>query len=126
IREFQRRRFSLAAIKALLDDDRRGLAEGVFADRGEDRAYAFDELVERSGIDRGLAAELRESGVLRGPSEFGRQDYDDEDLDMLRAMAQLQDLGLPTKVLVALGRAYSEGIEATQRRVAEIFAGSGG
>ena len=65
IRELQGRRFSLAAIRALLDEDRPGL-EGIFGDAGGCK-YSFDELVERSGIDRDLADVLHASGLLRDP-----------------------------------------------------------
>ncbi len=126
IKELQSRRFSLAAIRALLAEDREGLLHGVFADKGEGRTYTFDDLVTRSGIDRALAASLRETGVLRDPAEFGRQYYDDEDLELCKAVAALHDLGLPAKVLLALGRIYGEGIEATQRRVLGVFAGGEG
>ncbi len=47
IREFQAQRFSLAAIKALLDVDRPGI-EGLFVTHG--RTYDLDDLVDKSGL----------------------------------------------------------------------------
>jgi len=124
IRDLQSRGFSLAAIRTLLDRDQ-SLVEGIFADRGESRTYSLDELVERSGIDRGLCAALQASGLLRDPSEYGRDAYDGDDLDLLRTMAELHGMGLPPKALVELGRIYAEGIEATQREVVGLFTTGG-
>jgi hypothetical protein len=59
--------------------------------------------------------------VLRDPSEFGRTAYDGDDLEMLRGMAELEKLGVPPKAMHALGRIYTEGVEATQRRVVAVF-----
>ncbi len=124
IRDLQSRGFSLAAIRTLLDRNQ-GLVEGIFADRGDDRTYSLDELVERSGIDPALCTALRASGLLRDPAEYGRDAYDGDDLDLLRTMAELHDLGIPTKALVELGRIYAQGIEATQRDVVGLFSTGG-
>jgi DNA-binding transcriptional MerR regulator len=121
IRELQGRGFSLAAIRALLAGRREHLLDGVFADRGEGRGYDLDELVERAGIDPELGAALRASGLLRDPAEYGRATYDGDDLDLLRAMAELARLGLPARAIVALGQIYAEGVEATQARVLDLF-----
>ena len=99
IRDLQGRGFSLAAIRSLLEGNRQHLVEGIFADRGERRAYALEELVERSGIDRGLCTALRDAGLLRDPAEYGRDAYDDEDLELLRSMAELAPYNV---VVVAL------------------------
>ena len=120
IKELQARRFSIAAIRALVSRDE-GRLEGVFADEGEDFQYVYDELVERSGVDPELATALRDAGVLRDPPSFGRVAYDGDDLEMLRGMAELEGLGIPIKVLVELASVYSEGVEAIQRQVVDIF-----
>ena len=124
IRDLQGRGFSLAAIRTLLDKNQ-SLVEGIFADRGEARAYTLDELIERAGIDRQLCAALRASGLLRDPAEYGRDAYDDDDLDLLRTMAELHEMGLPPKALIELGRIYAHGIEATQREVIGLFSTGG-
>ena len=126
IRDLQGRGFSLAAIRALLAGGREHLVDGVFADRGEGRGYDLDELVERSGIDPELGAALRDSGLLRDPADYGRETYDAEDLELLRTMAELERMQLPTKAIVALGRIYAEGVEATQAQVLSLFATGGG
>jgi DNA-binding transcriptional MerR regulator len=124
IKELQGRRFSLAAIRALLEERREGLVEGIFGDQGG-RSYSLEELVERSGIDAALADSLRESGLLREPAEFGRDAYDVEDLELLRTMGELHALGLPERALVELGRIYANGIESTQREVVDLFTTGG-
>lgn len=124
IRDLQGRGFSLAAIRTLLDKNQ-SLVEGIFADRGEARAYTLDELIERAGIDRQLCAALRASGLLRDPAEYGREAYDDDDLDLLRTMAELHEMGLPPKALIELGRIYAQGVEATQREVIGLFSSGG-
>lgn len=123
IRQLQQRRFSLAAIRALITEDRAGLVDAVFADRDETRTYDLDELAERSGVDLGFVDALRSSGLLRDPAEHGRDAYDGEDLDLLRAMAELRRIGIDDRVIVELGRIYAEGVEATQRQVVDLFGG---
>jgi DNA-binding transcriptional MerR regulator len=125
IRELRARRFSLAAIRALVDDSRPGLVDGIFADPGG-VSYSFDELVERSGVDIGLAEALRASGLLRDPAEFGREAYDAEDLELLRAMADLHRLGMPDKALVEIARVYAAGMEAAQLEIVRLFTTGGG
>ena len=124
IRDLQGRGFSLAAIRTLLDRDQ-SLVEGIFADRGEARTYTLDELIERAGIDSNLCSALRASGLLRDPAEYGRDAYDGDDLDLLRTMAELHAMGIPTKALIELGRIYAQGIEATQREVVGLFSTGG-
>jgi len=120
IRDLQARRFSLAAIRALLDE-RAGLVEVVFGDAGG--AYDLDTLVARSGVPRPLADSLRDAGVLRDPSEFGRDAYDATDLDMLSAVAALSGLGLPDHILVGMCRIYASGVEGMQAEVLSLFLG---
>jgi DNA-binding transcriptional MerR regulator len=120
VRELQARRFSLAAIRSLLDADRPELVEGIFD--GSDAAYSFDELITRSGIAAPLAQALRDADVLRDPAEFGRDAYDHEDLDLCRAVAEIADLGVSGPTIIEIGRIYTAGIEAMQRQVVELFA----
>jgi DNA-binding transcriptional MerR regulator len=125
IRALQSRRFSLAAIRALLDREVPGALEGLLA--GPDGAtYDFDGLVETAGVSRSFAEVLAEAGLLREPGEHGHTDYDSDDLNMLRAFADLQRLQVPDTILVALGRVYVDGIDAIQHRVAAVLAGTEG
>ena len=68
IRHLQGQRFSLAAIRALLDADRPGI-ENLFVTEG--RRYTFDELVDRAGLDPALVARLRDVGLLADPVSLG-------------------------------------------------------
>jgi DNA-binding transcriptional MerR regulator len=124
IRELQSRRFSLAAIRALLDSERPGLVEGIFG--AESATYTFDDLVEKSGVDRTLAGRLREAGLLRDPGEFGRDAYDGADLDMVDAVAELSRAGLRDDIIVEIAAIYSQGIEGMQKQVLDLFAGRRG
>lgn len=124
IKELQGRRFSLAAIKALLTDERAGIVEGIFAGGGE-RTFTLDELLERSAIDADLCEAVRASGLLRDPAEFGRDAYDGDDLDFLRTLAALHHLGIPRPAVVEIARTYAEGIEATQSHIIDLFTTGG-
>ena len=120
IRELQAQRFSLAAIRAIVDVDRPGL-EGLFTAEG--RSYSLAELVERSGVDEQLVAGLREVGLLPDPSEFGGESYDDADLALLRAVAELRSIGMTPEILLALGRIYVGHFSALQRDVLDMLSG---
>jgi DNA-binding transcriptional MerR regulator len=125
IRDLQARRFSLAAIKALLETERPGLVDGIFSGEGS-LSYSLDDLVERSGASAGLAHRLRDAGLLRDPREFGRDAYDATDLDVLRAVVELERHALPEDVIVALASIYVHGVERMQLEVLDLFAGRRG
>jgi MerR HTH family regulatory protein len=120
IRELQAQRFSLAAIRAIVDADRPGL-EGFFT-TGE-RGYSLAELIERSGVDEELVAGLREVGLLPDPAEFGGESYDDTDLAVLRAVAELHAVGMTPEILLALGRIYVDHFAELQRDVLDMLSG---
>ena len=124
IRDLQQRRFSLAAIRALLESERPGLVEGVFG--LDSSTYSFDDLVEKAGIDRTLAGRLREAGFLRDPAEFGRDAYDRADLDALEAIAELSRVGIRDDVIVEITAVYAAGIEGIQEQILDVFAGKRG
>jgi DNA-binding transcriptional MerR regulator len=125
IRDLQTRRFSLAAIKALLESERPELVDGIFSGEGS-ISYTLADLVERSGGSAELAERLRAAGLLRDPAEFGRDTYDATDLDVLRAAVELERLGLPKDVLVELASIYVQGVERMQAQVLELFSGKRG
>jgi DNA-binding transcriptional MerR regulator len=121
IRELQEQRFSLAAIRAILDSDRErpGLAQ-LFGGPG---AYTLDELISRAPLDPALVRSLHDVGLLSDPSEYGREAYDDTDLAMLRAVAQLVDIGMTPDVLVELAGIYVRHFRALQADVHAVLAG---
>jgi DNA-binding transcriptional MerR regulator len=120
IKELQEQRFSLAAIRALLNVDRPGL-EDLFATLGH--SYTFDELVDRCGLDAPLVARLRDVGLLVDPTVFGHDAYDDNDLALLRAVAELRSIGMTEEILVALGGIYVRHFRALQADVHGMLAG---
>jgi DNA-binding transcriptional MerR regulator len=125
IRDLQARRFSLAAIKALLETERQDLVDGIFSGEGG-LSYSLADLVERSGMPADIVERLRVVGLLRDPAEFGRAAYDATDLDVVRAIAELRRLQLPDDILVELVSIYVRGVEAMQSEVLELFAGHSG
>ena len=113
-------RFSLAAIKAIVDVDRPGL-EGLFASAG--REYTLAELTERAELDEHLVAGLREIGLLPDPAEFGVDAYDETDLGVLRAVAELAAIGMTPEIVLALGRIYVDHLGALQHDVLDMLSG---
>jgi DNA-binding transcriptional MerR regulator len=120
IRELQERRFSLAAIRAIVDTNSPGI-DDLFS--GSGRTYTLDELVERSGVPADLVQALRGVDLLPDPSEFGRDAYDETDLNLLEAIAALQSIGMPGEVLVELGTIYVRNFQVLQREVIDMLAG---
>ena len=120
IRALQSRRFSLAAISALLERDDPGALAGLLQG-SEEATYDRDELVETAGVDDALVRDLTAAGLLRDPAEHGRSAYDADDVNVLRAFADLGRLAIPHRALVEVARIYAEGLDEIQRRVVEVF-----
>jgi DNA-binding transcriptional MerR regulator len=120
IRELQAQRFSLAAIRAIVEANKPGL-EGLFTTG--DRSYSLAELIEKSGVDEQLVTGLREVGLLPDPAEFGGEAYDDTDLALLRAVAELRTVGMTPDILLALGRIYVDHFAELQRDVLDMLSG---
>jgi DNA-binding transcriptional MerR regulator len=119
IRDLQSQRFSLAAIKALLTVDRPGI-EGLFASQG---SYSLDDLVEKSGLDPSLIGRLRDIGLLAEPEALGHEVFDDNDLNLLRAVVELRDIGMTEDILIELGTIYVRHFRALQKDVHAMLAG---
>jgi DNA-binding transcriptional MerR regulator len=119
IRAFQARRFSLAAIRALLDHDEPGGLAGLLGSEAD--TYDLDELVEAADVDEQFVCTLIDAGVLRDPAEHGRSAYDAEDLRALRSFADLNRLAVPADALVDVARIYSEEFERVHHRLVELF-----
>lgn len=122
VRELQSQRFSLAAIRALLNADRPGIEE-LFLSTG--RTYTIEDLVERSGLESALVWRLADVGLLADPVALGHEAYDDNDLALLRAVAELQEIGMTEEILVALGEIYVRHFRALQADVHATLAGEG-
>lgn len=122
IRALQSRRFSLAAIRALLEREEPGALEGLLA--GNDDAYDFDELVGTAAVPPKLARDLIEVGLLREPADHGRAAFDGDDLSVLRAFADMRRIGIPDAMLVEMARLYAAAYDELQRRLLALFTGS--
>jgi DNA-binding transcriptional MerR regulator len=120
VRDLQKQRFSLAAIRALVNADRPGI-EDLFAAQG--RSYALEDLVDRSGLDPALVQRLADVGLLADPVALGHEAYDDNDLGLLRAVAELSEIGMTEEILVALGEIYVRHFRALQADVHAMLAG---
>ena len=118
IKALQARRFSLAAIRALLDHD--GPVEHLLDGRGGE-IYDHDALIEAAGVSLDLVRGLEKAGVLLSPEDHGRAGYDAEDLGMLEAFGDLAALGAPDEILVELADLFARGIRQLQADVAELL-----
>jgi DNA-binding transcriptional MerR regulator len=120
IKELQEQRFSLAACRAILESDRPGLA-GIFVGAGSDLGLA--DLVDRSGADPELVDAMREVGLLPDPVEYGREAYDESDVAMLRAIKELERVGMPREVVIELAGIYVREFRVLQASVHSVLAG---
>lgn len=118
--DLRARRFSLAAIKALLEADLAGtesvLVGGVFS---------LGELVQRSGIDLPLIERLQEAGLLPASGAEGGVGFDAADLDVLDAVGELVSIGTPVSVVVALVQIYAQHFDKLQEAVHDLLTGVG-
>jgi DNA-binding transcriptional MerR regulator len=119
IRELQGRRFSLAAIRAILDVDRPGI-EGIFTSHG---SYSLQDLIAKSGLDEQLVVRLGEVGLLADPESLGHEVYDDSDLGLLRAVVELREIGMTEDIIVDLAAIYVHHFRALQKDVHDMLSG---
>ena len=120
IRELQDKRFSLAAIRAIVTADRPGL-EGLFL--GAEHQYDLADLLVKTGVDRDFAMQLQSVGLLADPDQLGRQAYDDADVRLLKSVAELLEIGMTETVLIELGRIYVRHFSELQTEVHAMLAG---
>ena len=120
IKELQERRFSLAAIKAIVTTDRPGL-ESLFL--GTEHQFTLEEIVDRSGLAAEFVTKISAIGLLADPASLGRQTYDDADDALLRNISELLAVGMNEAILIELGRIYVRHFSALQREVHAMLAG---
>ncbi|MFI5045852.1 MAG: helix-turn-helix domain-containing protein [Acidimicrobiia bacterium] len=123
IRGLQARRFSLAAIRALLEHE--GPVERLLAGR-DGVTYDRAGLIEAAGATDALVDGLERAGFLRSPSAYGRDAYDGDDLDVLRAFGDLGALGVPDGVIFEMAVVIAERIDQLQHAVVALFTGRSG
>ncbi len=120
IKQLQEKRFSLAAIKAIVTTDRPGL-DGLFL--GAEHQFSLEELIERSELTSEFVTKISAIGLLADPEGLGRQSYDDADVALLRNVAELLAVGMTQDILVELGRIYVRHFSELQREVHAMLAG---
>ena len=67
---------------------------------------------------------LRDVDLLADPRVLGHDEYDDGDLGLLRAVAELREIGMTEEILVALGEIYVRHFRALQADVHAMLAGN--
>jgi DNA-binding transcriptional MerR regulator len=124
IRELQQRRFSLAAIRALLDRDPSGLVTGLFVE--EPTHYSEAELVERSKLAPELVAQLIDEGILGDPREESRRTtFDSIDLTVLEGVRALLDASMAPEIAVKLVGNFQRHLRAMDDAAFELLLGKG-
>ena len=121
IRDLQARQFNLGAIRTLLEENRLGIVETLFA-AGEG-AFDRPSLVAAAGVDEELVAELESVGLLRDPSKDDRTAYDGSDVQVLKAIKGLIDTGMPRRIVVELAKVYVEHFADMEQEVFQVFNG---
>ena len=124
IRELQGRRFSLAAIRALLDAERPGLVEGIFG--GERASYTFDELVEQTGHRPQLSPGASATPAAPRPGRVRPRRLRRRRPRRARRGGRAAGVGIPTTCSSRSPRSTREGVEAMERQVVEVFGGERG
>lgn len=116
IRDLQARHFSLAAIRRLVDTDRVGFVDTLFA-TGEGSHPDAAAVARAAGVDDDLVSSLLDVGLLdEGP-------YDDSDVQTIEAVRDLEKQGLPRQVVVELVRLYVDHFDAMRTEARAIFTG---
>lgn len=57
-------------------------------------ALTLDDLVEQAGVEEGFVRELQEYGIVQASRRDGRTAYDETDLEIVRAAAELSRFGV--------------------------------
>ena len=124
IRELQQRRFSLAAIRALLDRDPSGRVTGLFVE--EPTRYSEAELVERSKLAPELVAQLIDEGILGDPREESRRTtFDSTDLTILEGVRVLLDASMAPEIAVKLVSTFQRHLRSMDDEAFQLLLGKG-
>ena len=122
IRALQSRRFSLAAIRRPPRSRRPRRRSPACSPARRRRTYDHDELLEAAGVDADAGARRSPTpGCSATRPSTGARRYDADDVNVLRAFADLGRLAFPDGALVEVARIYADGLDEIQRRVVEVF-----
>jgi DNA-binding transcriptional MerR regulator len=123
IRDLQARHFNLGAVKALLADSRLGAIQAMFS--SNEHTLTRAELIAAVGLEAGFVDQVEQAGLLVNPEQAGRTGYDRADVDVLDAVRQLLQMGMPDQVVLFMARLYAEHFADMQNEVAALFQGHG-
>jgi DNA-binding transcriptional MerR regulator len=128
VRELQRKGFTLAAIKRVLDGELGradfDLAAAVNAARGDgerEDLLTLDEFARRSGVPASLIQAVEREGIKLGRTVEGIERYTTADIDMVRAALRLLEFGLPLGELLSLARDANDAMVRLANRAVEMF-----
>ena len=128
VRELQRKGFTLAAIKRVLDGELGrpdvDLAAAVHAARGDgerEDLLTLDEFARRSGVPASLIQAVEREGIKLGRTVEGIERYTTADIDMVRAALRLLEFGLPVGELLSLARDANDAMVHLADRAVEMF-----
>ena len=111
IRALQSRRFSLAAIRALLDHDDGALA-GSAGRLGGSRPTTTTQLVDAAGVSADLVRELTDAGLLRDPARARPRPPTTPTTSTCCAASPISaSSAFPDAVLVELARIFDAGLD---------------
>jgi DNA-binding transcriptional MerR regulator len=126
IKELQRRGFSLAVIRRLLDGELDAadapLAAAVAgAQHGDAELLDLDALAARVGIPAPLVEAVVREGLVTPQQRDGRVGYTVDDVDVLRSGLRLLEAGFPLNDLLELARRHHEATRAIASDAVEMF-----
>lgn len=124
IKDLQREGFTLSVTKKLAERGTLGYIDVMFA--MGDGEYTRQDLMRITGISDSLMQELRSMGLIfAGDGDMEEDEwYDNADLQALRAVQSLIELGMPEHVAVHLTRRKIEHVSEMHREVADVLSGT--
>lgn len=127
IRELQDQGFSLAAIRAVLDQGEDPGVWGLFGTANEEH-LTRRELSDRTGVSPGLVDALAAVGALGDPrcATSSRRRFDAADERLLGHVRALTALGLPDEIVVSVVEGTVEHLDAIGRHNQDVMFGKAG
>jgi len=89
-----------------------------FSIRESGALYSLDDVVEETGAERKLVAELEEYGIIAGQSRAGVRHYDETEREIIRAVAELARYGVAGRNL----RVFRTSAERESQLLQQILA----
>jgi DNA-binding transcriptional MerR regulator len=126
IKDLQRRGFSLAVIRRLLDGELDAsdapLAQAVAgAQMGSTELLDLDEVAARVGIPAPLVEAVVREGLVTPQQRDGRAGYTLDDVEVLKSGLRLLEAGFPLNELLELAKRHHEATRAIAGDAVEMF-----